>query len=348
MSNLQPQDRDWRLSSARHGQACRPNARRYGFTLVELLVVITIIGILIALLLPAVQAAREAARRIQCANNFKQVGIALHNYHASVGCFPPGMFDPRLKTGNPCWWSWSTYILPQLEQQAVYDMINFNNVNNFDYNYYSLGANQEAQTKLMIAYACPSDPANGELVMSSGDSHTDRNNDEDSRMTNICGISDSVVCFPKNDAGYLPRTFSEVDGMFGANEPCRIADVRDGTSNTLMVGEVTGKGPKAYRGHFWVAWNLITTYDGINGQLTAPGGTYPSDSQGGFWAAGLASFHSGGCNFTLADASVHFLSQNIDRQVLAALTTRDGPSSSNMTKYSSQVVSPEPLISGPP
>jgi prepilin-type N-terminal cleavage/methylation domain-containing protein/prepilin-type processing-associated H-X9-DG protein len=316
---------------------------RRGFTLVELLVVIKIIGILIALLLPAVQAAREAARKMQCGNNFKQVGLALHNYHASLGCFPPGMFEPRLRSNAPGWWSWSTHILPQLEQQAIYDMINFNQPND----YYTPGKNQDAQMKLVGAYICPSDGAGGELVLSSGDTHTGRNNDEDSRMTDMCGIADSVVCFP-NDGGYLPRSFSEADGIFAANETCRISDVRDGTSNTLMVGEVTGKGPTAYRGHFWVAWNLITTHDGINGQLTTPGGAYPSDSQGGFWSAGLASFHPGGCNFALADGSTHFLSQNIDQKILAALTTRNGPSSSNITKYPSQVVSPEPMVSGPP
>jgi prepilin-type N-terminal cleavage/methylation domain-containing protein/prepilin-type processing-associated H-X9-DG protein len=309
------------------------------FTLVELLVVITIIGILIALLLPAVQSAREAARRMQCGNNFKQVGLALHGYHAAKGCFPPGMFDPRLVAGAPNWWCWSTYILPDMEQQTVYDTINFNQPKD----YYTSGPNQNAQMTSIAAYNCPSDPAGGELVQSSGDTHTDRHADEDSRMTNVCGVTDSVLAF-SHDGLYMPRSFAQVDGVFGANEPCRISDIRDGTSNTLMTGEVTGKGPKEYRGHFWVAWNLMSTYDGINGLLTAPGGTYPTDTQGGFWATGFASYHPGGCNFGMADGSMHFVSQNVARDILAALTTRNGPSPFNGAK----AVSPEPLISGPP
>ena len=91
-----------------------------GFTLVELLVVITIIGILIALLLPAVQAAREAARQSQCANNFKQVGLAMHGYVASKGSFPSGEV-----TSGGGYWGWGAFLLPFIEKQNVYDMINF-------------------------------------------------------------------------------------------------------------------------------------------------------------------------------------------------------------------------------
>ena len=177
--------------------------KRRAFTLVELLVVITIIGILIALLLPAVQAAREAARKMHCANNFKQVGLALHGYHSAKDCLPPGMFDPRLKANAPGYWGWSTYILPFLEQQAVYDMFSFNRPND----YYQGGANNSNNTAQMIlvtAYICPSDSTGGSLVYSSGDTHSDRNKDEDSRMTNMCGVADSVSCF---DSNFLPRPF---------------------------------------------------------------------------------------------------------------------------------------------
>ena len=97
---------------------------RSGFTLVELLVVITIIGILIALLLPAVQAAREAARRMQCANNIKQVALALHTYESAKSCFPPGLIWDC--PGSRCYvWGWSAYTLPYMEQQGLYDGIDF-------------------------------------------------------------------------------------------------------------------------------------------------------------------------------------------------------------------------------
>src|SRR3954464_3672724 len=105
--------------------------RRRGFTLIELLVVITIIAILIALLLPAVQAAREAARRARCANHLKQIGLAIHNYHGALGCFPPayaslvpGRQPTDLEFGRG--WGWGTMVLPFLEQAPLYDAVNFN------------------------------------------------------------------------------------------------------------------------------------------------------------------------------------------------------------------------------
>ena len=176
------------MKSPRCDKRARPMTA--GFTLVELLVVITIIGILIALLLPAVQAAREAARRMQCGNNFKQVGLALHNYHAAKACFPPGMFDPTSKPNVPVYWSWSTYILPYIEQQALYDQFDFTNGNHF----FSTAANQLANATILSAYVCASDPASGELVASSSTSWLTpgHSQNEQSAPSNMCGVSDSI------------------------------------------------------------------------------------------------------------------------------------------------------------
>jgi len=120
------------------------------FTLVELLVVITIIGILIALLLPAVQAAREAARRMQCQNNLKQIGLAMHNYHAALGSLPPLVIH-RANPGSTFMHTWAALILPYLEQQTLYDTIDFGEP------HWSLTANQLLRESFLPVMTCPSD-----------------------------------------------------------------------------------------------------------------------------------------------------------------------------------------------
>jgi prepilin-type N-terminal cleavage/methylation domain-containing protein len=303
----------------------------FAFTLVELLVVITIIGILIALLLPAVQAARESARRMQCTNNFKQVGLALHNYHSVKGCFPPGMFS------TPGYWGWSSFLLPYLEQQGVYDMFDFN-TDYFGGSGSAMNPTRQANGTFISAYMCPDDPQAGEWVISSSGASVGPDPDDDSAMTDMCGVSDTVDWL----ANGWPIAFPTIDGIFGADRPCAIADIRDGTSNTLMVGEVTGKGRGTRRGHFWPSWNILDTRDGINGPFTVPGGTYP-DATFGCLESGFASFHPGGCNFAVADGSAHFVSQNIADATLKALATRDGTS-----RRSYRTPATETLISGVP
>jgi prepilin-type N-terminal cleavage/methylation domain-containing protein/prepilin-type processing-associated H-X9-DG protein len=305
------------------------------FTLVELLVVITIIGVLIALLLPAVQAAREAARRMQCGNNFKQVGVALHNYHAAKGCFPPGDFETtKAYPSAPGSFSWSVYLLPYVEQQAVYDMYIFgiDSPPSPRIHYWSPASNATASSTRILAYICPSDPLQGTLLPGEG------------AVTDMCGVSDSVnQCYPSD---YKLRTFpAEVDGIFGSNGCCTMADIIDGASNTLIVGEVTGgaypDGSPA--GFFWPYANVLDTLDGINGPFTMPGSgkwpPWPYD----LYSSGFASWHPGGCNFALADGSATFISQNVASDILQALTTRDG---ANRRSYT--IPATEKLVSGPP
>jgi len=126
-----------------------------GFTLVELLVVIAIIGVLVALLLPAVQSAREAARRMSCGNNFKQIGIALHNYHDAYQKLPPGWIMQATSPENSAGWGWPTFILPYVEQQNLYDRLQVNQLALMDV-MGNAALRPLAQTKLK-SYRCPSD-----------------------------------------------------------------------------------------------------------------------------------------------------------------------------------------------
>jgi prepilin-type N-terminal cleavage/methylation domain-containing protein/prepilin-type processing-associated H-X9-DG protein len=333
-----------------HHDSYRPEAAHRNsaaFTLVELLVVITIIGILIALLLPAVQAAREAARRMQCGNSFKQTGLALHNYHSAKGCFPPGMFAQNAappKSTTNLYFSWSTYLLPYMEKDGLYRNIDFSDT----YGYWGGNTtfpgggtkmpNSAVSRTTVSDYLCPSDPQAGEKIwVWSGEPK----GTPQAGASNMAGVADSRYW---QRSGGMPEDYPANDGIMGGNRPCTIADIKDGTSTTLMIGECTGGGKGTALGQFWACWNLYDTYDGINGPRSVPGGattaTYSSD-----WA-GFSSFHSGGCNFALADGSVTFVSQNIAKNALAALTTRAGPSTRNISKYG--VSASEILVSGPP
>ena len=204
-----------------------PRRCRSGFTLIELLVVIAIIGVLIALLLPAVQSAREAARRAQCTNNLKQVGLALHNYESANGCFPPTTILVPARTGGPGTWafesSWSAFarMSPFMEQGALYNAINFSLT-------YSDPPNTTvAYTPINFLY-CPSDP---------GSHFDDASLAGTGYATTSYGTCDgdwyvwSVNWGSTNTVGPMNKS------MFGPNYTRRLADILDGSSNSLAVSE---------------------------------------------------------------------------------------------------------------
>ncbi|NLY00817.1 MAG: DUF1559 domain-containing protein [Rhodopirellula sp.] len=299
------------------------SVRVRAFTLVELLVVIAIIGILIALLLPAVQAAREAARRSNCANNFKQVGLAAHNYHDTHRCLPSGSFAwngatdcaPAQSQTSFSGFGWATLILPFMEQGSLHDQLNFRQSATWPANY-------AVQGNVIQGYLCPSDPQGGELISWTSALRPDGTNNgptasDDYAMVSMAGVADSDnwVC----TLNYA-KHFTIANGVMADRRGCRLADVLDGTSNTLMIAEVTGGGPGSYRGFVWSNFTLIDMANGINGPTTRQGGI--SAASYNFRLAGAASYHPGGCHFAMADGSVQFISETIELRIVKALTTR--------------------------
>ena len=289
--------------------------RRRGFTLVELLVVIAIIGILVALLLPAIQAARESARRTQCINRHKQVGLALHSYHDAVGLLPVGQAAAGCREGqtqvNEARWGWSAQILPYMENSNLHGLID-------------LDVQPHLQVEVIRTfvdeYLCPSDPQGRELV-----SFTSLiPGPEDAAITNMDAIVDSTnyKC-PEGQHFNTQHVKSPLetpapDGAFAAYGAYNFKSFTDGLSNTIFIAETTGAGPGTNWAHNWSILNTNDTAGGINGPNTVPGGDV--------WLyhdSGPSSFHPGGCHFLYGDGSAHFLSEDIEQGVLGALTTRD-------------------------
>jgi prepilin-type N-terminal cleavage/methylation domain-containing protein/prepilin-type processing-associated H-X9-DG protein len=278
-----------------------------GFTLIELLVTIFVIGLLCALLLPAVQSAREAARRASCANNLRQVALAVQNYHEAVGCFPMGTPYYSFPTiGVYAGHSLLVAILPQLDHPALFNAINFSQ-NIYQY------ANQTVHATSLGVLQCPSDPFVS-TTFQFGNAYLD------------IPIGQFVVAYASyagcsgtwyHLAPDLARTASLAatdNGIFFANSATRVAHVVDGTSNTLLLGEhckMTPSGPLPPSPYWW--------FDGYFGD-TLFNAFYPI----GYWGMDLGgggetgylnmtarSLHPGGANFALTDGSVRFIKKSI-------------------------------------
>jgi prepilin-type N-terminal cleavage/methylation domain-containing protein/prepilin-type processing-associated H-X9-DG protein len=264
-------------------------AGRTAFTLVELLVVIAVIGVLVALLVPAVQAARESARRAQCADNLRQLGIGLHAYHDSYKTFPSGGWiksaDPTTANMNI---GWSAAILPWLEQQPLYSQLNFNVP-------YNNVANSQPGHTVLPVYLCPSEPRASFWNRAPGDTYDFADADYGG-MYGPRGLS-----FP-TDKNNPPR------GVMIFNQPIPLSQVRDGSSQTVQIGEA----PEAINAMWISGHNIFDECCAINARP-------PSE-----FGEELASQHPRGVNTLFADGSIHFLSETIDNMVLSALCTRSG------------------------
>ena len=210
-------------------------ARRRGFTLVELLVVIAIIGILIAMLLPAVQAAREAARRSQCLNNLKQLAIALHNYHDKQKSFPPSSVwragvNPETKNNASLSENWVILILPELEQQPLYKRFDLTQ-------FITAGANQPARSTVLSVMTCPSDGYNRNPFNGSANGGTNQMGDGWARGNYAANAGGGSILNNGMTSGQGWQATS-ICGVMGANQSLSLAGVTDGSSNTILLGEI--------------------------------------------------------------------------------------------------------------
>jgi prepilin-type N-terminal cleavage/methylation domain-containing protein/prepilin-type processing-associated H-X9-DG protein len=306
-------------------------ARRRGFTLVELLVVIAIIAVLIGLLLPAVQKVREAAARTQCANNLKQLGLAMHNYHDAHRAFPPAYVNKGgswLNSGFPFTHGWSPFLLPYIEQQPLYNRYRW------DLPQYAPDNGPVIATQLSI-FQCPSTPeqnrynlmgpfaffgtrgACGDYVIALG---------VDPTLAQL-GWVDPVGDY----RGALTNTPTPAQDLSPNPTGTRVTDIRDGTSTTILVTEDAGR-PRVWQAATAGPDQVLSggPWNHFKGDIILQGSTFDGTAQPGRCAlnctndAEVYAFHSGGANAVFADGHVQFLKVGIDIRILARLITRAG------------------------
>jgi prepilin-type N-terminal cleavage/methylation domain-containing protein/prepilin-type processing-associated H-X9-DG protein len=312
---------------------------RSGFTLVELLVVIAIIGVLVALLLPAVQSAREAARRMQCTNNLKQLGLALHNFHDVNKVFPPAIDElPTSPSLNTLWKaSWVPHILPYIEQQALFQQYRL------DRDWQDSATNDHANGPIkqnIKGLLCPSAPARNTRPPNSNRGNMDYAATTEREYPNPFLSAYEASAVSQSDPNFI--------GVLGHNKLMsvspvsiryanhRMASITDGTSNTFIVAECAGRNT-----FWWMGKRQATTI--ANGPWATPAGkiqiggcdpnnpNYPLNTNN---VAGpravncinhkeIYSFHPSGANVCFADGSVRHVPNSLDLNLAYALLTRE-------------------------
>ena len=300
--------------------------RRQGFTLVELLVVIAIIGILIALLLPAVQAAREAAKRSQCSNNLKQIGLALQNYHDTFKSFPSGWVMSKVALSTEPQWSWGAMVLPFMEQQAAYDAMHVGNVPLA----LAIAADPVVFTTPIDGFRCPSD--NGPPLNYGRRFHSHPDLPDGPALANYVGAhtSFSKMISARENGGWNSN-WDDERGIFIEDRATKIRDILDGTSNTIAVGERRWQF-RDPNGNIELAQAgvVVGINDADNGATepdadtdvcfavgigrTKINSSLPNPNNGnlGRQRRGFSSQHPGGAQFVFADGSTHFISETIE------------------------------------
>ncbi|MEM0926358.1 MAG: DUF1559 domain-containing protein [Planctomycetota bacterium] len=331
-----------------------PRWGRRGVTLIELLVVVAIIGVLVGLLLPAVSAAREAARRMQCSNNLRQIGIGLHAYHDVYSTFPAGHVAHLESGRDGRSWGWGALLLPFVEQVPLSQKLRTHR-RTFDAVALDPRSNLLLQTGVSL-YRCPSDPG-GELshpfrsifLSGSASGSTSRSASESDASVahiyvppdpdpDVISFSFAVKVAKANYIGSFGSQWKDQrldwtnkdfqgNGMFGRNSDVTFSKVLDGTSHTIAIGERCLRNYAAV----WAGGNSWRGCGFGDNQMVIGTAFYPindppirqnvdCDGQG---SANFSSYHYGGASFLFADGSVQFLSEQIDRSVFKDLAQRD-------------------------
>lgn len=298
----------------------RAGFTRAGFTLVELLVVIAIIGLLIALLLPAVQAAREAARRMSCSNNIKQVSLAIHHYHDTYKSFPSGWigvadngFQP-LATGDPGW-GWLSMTLPYLEQEVAVD-------SKIDFHHpITSPRNDESRRLSLQLFRCPSDASPFEFFRLPSE-------ETPSEFVAELPVANYVGVFGTNELHECEETppgrICYGNGVFFHHSATRMSEISDGTSNTIMVAErASRRGFSTWIGAVPEGEETFARILGI--------ADHPPNAVGGH-LDDFSSEHPGGVMFGLCDGSVTILTDEIDEILYQSMATRSGGEYQNRRK----------------
>ena len=314
--------------------------KRTGFTLIELLVVIAIIAVLMGLLLPAVQKVREAATRLRCQNNLKQLGLACHAYHDQEGKFPGGLYQ---KFSPYSGYSMFVMLLPYVEQSQIYDRWDFSNyANNMS------GGTNAPSASLISVYLCPSDQG-----LESAFQLTDSGNNSGVEFDGH--YSGTSYAGNGGTFNYYPNDVPEYDGIFSTvgpasapnrdQNPIKLTQIKDGTSNTLLIGEKYHSDPNydtlpanrrgGMKIHEWSAWAWSGGFKGIacvtgssrvkiNYSTPDDASSHTSYTYHDLRMNAFGSGHGDGANFVFCDGSVHYLRDRLPLLTFQQLSTRSG------------------------
>jgi prepilin-type N-terminal cleavage/methylation domain-containing protein/prepilin-type processing-associated H-X9-DG protein len=299
--------------------------RRSGFTLTELLTVTAVVTVVVALTIPAIQRARESARQLQCKNNLKQVGLALHNYHEAFGTLPSGFIGVNAQgqpeVSGPTGWGWAAMILPHLDEGALF--------NSIDFSHSILDAENAAVVHNQLSeLRCPSDSGSGDFKLLASDGQTPLAMLPTSNYVGNFGSGDIDYCNNLIGMGMACTSGPSLvsDGVFFHNSSTKLASITDGMGSTLMISERSSSGNAAQRTATWLGV-VPGSQDAFSLNLGSMS-VYPSQVLKN--DDGFSSAHAGSIDMLMADGHVRNVSQDTAPGVLLSMATRNTQDTPNV------------------